>query len=395
MTAISKNKGEWAELFLLYNLLGSGLLKITNPSDKSKSVNVRIKSILREIKPGALTTFSLNNGNVSFQKEGNRIDVIPQYEFLLNSEKVRNDIVKRKGPAFLLSDKSNFFMEKIGMETPKAKSLKTTESGLPVGGKNDILITYENPTTGTINTTGFSIKSSFAHPATLQNGTKLTNFKYQITGLNERQINEINGLCQKRLKKNGEATADVISRCNKIREYGAEILPVGIESTKDHEGTFERNLMMIDMTLPSILSDLVYIHYFDKNHPVFLSEFPPLLAKLRPIQDSDYDTSFYERKIKDYLFACFAGMVPGTPWKGKTDLEGGYLIIDRNFDIYGCLSTETEAFKDYLFSSTRLEHSDGSPRRANYGKIFSDLENKFYINLNLQVRFSKSKDEEN
>lgn len=383
-----KNKGEWAELYVLYSLLGKGFLVISAPGETTGPKMI-IQSVSREDKPGIITVFSVEGDNILISENGQQQLKISQYDFLLNAEKVKQDLKKGSGSSFSLSDKSNAFMQRLGIVSPKAKSLKTEQSGLPFGGKNDILIAYQDPSSGISRTVGFSIKSSFAHPATLQNGTKLTNFVFSVDGLNANQIKDINVLCQKRARKTGEPTADVLARCDQIRNYGAIVASVGIGSSSVKKGTFERNLMMIDLALPDILSEIIYLHYFDNAHPCFLSEMPRLLAIRRPLQDPVFDIAFYERKIKDFLFACFSGMIPGTPWTGKTDQEGGYIIIDKDFGISGCLSTETEAFKNYLIKNTKLEHSDCSTARSDYGKIFLGQDNRYYINLNLQVRFCR------
>ncbi len=384
MGEIYKNKGEWAELYLLYSILGSGQLIIRDPLENKPDKTMVIESIIRCCSKGLLE-FVIDDSVVRISADGFFAN-IEQFEFMINAEKLKGELLTGKG-AFQLSSKLIDFMKRCGIDQPKARSLPSIVNGVRVGGKCDILLRYVNPRTGNRVSAGFSIKSDFACPASLQNGSFQTNFEYDLLGLSLQNISKINSICLSRRRKSGEHAVDLFGRCMKIIELGADIVPMGLAKDKNGTSTFELNLGMVDSVLPTILSDVVQLHYFSDDHPTLLSEMPKALILHRPVYDKAYDKAFYKKKIKDYLYACFAGMVPTERWSGQNDVDGGYLIIDPQFEVSGCLSTDTDDFKEYLFQNTKLEHPDCSKSRSNYGTVLVRENGIPFIRLNLQIRF--------
>lgn len=381
------NKGEWAELFLLYRLLGDGKIRIYDPSMTIFHSEMTILAITRENEPGVVVTYSLYDGVVNMKNGDTLLGSIDQYEFSLNASKVKKDLLNGTGPAFALSDKANEFMVRSFIKSPKAKSLRTLDNGLLAGGKCDLSITYSNPKTGAINVAGFSVKSSFSHASTLQNGSGSTNFLFCLDDLLESEAAQANSIVQRRLKSNGSKAPDIMARCDYLASLGKQILPVGVVPSKSGASTFRNNLMIIDSNLPDVLSQMLMIHYFGSDHECRLSEMPRLLAKCKPVKGRLFDEIYYSKRLKDYLFACFSGMVPSTPWIGRNDVDGGYIIVGKDFEPSACLSTERDAFMDYLLGSTKLEHPDSSKNRADYGEVFRGTDGRYYIRLNLQIRF--------
>ena len=87
-------------------------------------------------------------------------------------------------------------------------------------------------------------------PPTLLNAGKNTRFKYEIIGINDKDMDDINGI-DKTVDKEYMKTrmAELFKRAKKVRYHGML------------SDTYEDNLMMIDSMLPEIYGDFILYHY--------------------------------------------------------------------------------------------------------------------------------------
>ena len=98
-----------------------------------------------------------------------------------------------------------------------------------------------------------------------------------------------------------------------------------------------------------------------------------------------HNQKYYEHKVKNFLVASALGMVPHTPWNGKYDANGGYLVVKDDGDVLCYHFYDRNLFEDYLYCNTRLE----SPSSSKYGfaSLYRGDDGNCYFKLNLQVRF--------
>ena len=80
------------------------------------------------------------------------------------------------------------------------------------------------------------------------------------------------------------------------------------------------------------------------------------------------------------------GMMPNTDWNGILTSLGGFLLVKRDGDVLCYYLYNLEDFQEYLLNNTKLDTP--STTRYGIGKIIEE-DNRFYIKLNLQVRFTK------
>lgn len=114
-----------------------------------------------------------------------------------------------------------------------------------------------------------------------------------------------------------------------------------------------------------------------------------LSARLSGINPNGCDYSnnrhFYEYKIKRLLCEAALGMRPAEIWHGKYDATGGYLVVRQDGEIVCYHLYSHNQFENYLFLNTKFDTPSSS--RHHFGDIYEE-NGKFFIKLNLQIRFS-------
>ena len=111
-----------------------------------------------------------------------------------------------------------------------------------------------------------------------------------------------------------------------------------------------------------------------------------IISERNPMNyDMAYKQKYYEHKVKNFLVASALGMVPHTPWNGKYEANGGYLVVKDDGDILCYHFYDRNLFEDYLYNNTRLE----SPSQTKYkfAELYRGEDGNQYFKLNLQVRF--------
>ena len=236
--------------------------------------------------------------------------------------------------------------------------------------KADIRIKIHDINTGYETVQGFSIKSRLGSPSTLVNAGKTTNFIFEVTGnVNDDVMNGFN-TCSKKFKDR----FDFLSGCDCDIEY----------CSMDND-IFESNLQLIDGDLPKICAYMLKEYYSSGVNTVTNS-----LESLNVNNPIGYNLSkghpFYEYKFKKFLAECALGMLPSKVWDGTADATGGYIIVREDGEVLCYHLFNRNEFETYLINNTKFETASTS--RHEFGSIYKE-NGKFYIKLNLQVRFIK------
>jgi len=357
--AITGNKGEWSEIYTLFKLLGEEKVYAGDQNlNKIEALFYPIIRILRHEKEGDYN-YCLENHDVVIQTpDGMELLRMQAAEFLLKSENLLQEIKEGTG-AFSIPDVEEF-MNSIYCRSLKAKS----------SDKTDIHIILHDPRTKINSEIGFSIKSQLGGHSTLINASKATNFIYKIVDhdFSKEEINKINSI---------NTDNKVIARYNEIKKLGGKLIFDKIESL-----VFENNLIMLDGNLPEIMA-VMLVEEIDSG----VSKFPELVKNLTERNPLNFDTTqntpYYTYKLKHLLISSALGMMPATPWNGRFDANGGYLVVKGNGDVLCYHIYDKNRFEDYLFTNAYLERA--STTRHGYATI-EELDKTFLFKLNLQVR---------
>ncbi|MGL4561713.1 MAG: HpaII family restriction endonuclease [Brevinema sp.] len=145
---------------------------------------------------------------------------------------------------------------------------------------------------------------------------------------------------------------------------------------------FEANLIVIDSDLPEIIAQVLASFFSGKGSS--LNDLTSLLTKQNICNYPKPNRPYYEYKIKNFLYDVALGMTPFAPWTSSPDATGGYIIVDKNWEISCYHSYDREKFPKYLFTKTKLDTASSS--RHGFGSIYKDND-EYFIKLNLQIRF--------
>ena len=298
------------------------------------------------------------------------------------------------------------YLEELRFNTPKANL--SDEAKQEYGAKTDIIITTKNSLDNMQSTEGFSIKSHLGSNPTLFNCSQTSGFVYRIPGC------DIDGM----------------HRINDIDSLKAMISAIKSDYSLEYVGCrneiFEQNIGIVDSRMDEILNVAILAvnGYYAENISTDLPTVCEALTALNPIHRPN-PKEFYSAKIKDFLFASFAGMTASTAWSGRKKLTGGYIDVGQSGELLYYRAISDDIFANYLFQNTKIDmpdrgiQKDLAVKRANvfldghrilsqaevnsvifangvsgkrkskkgdFGYVYQDG-NEFFIALNFQIRF--------
>lgn len=359
---LSGNRGEWSEIYVFLRLLHLGKLYAADEDlNKLDNVFYNILNIIRKENIGSLE-FQINKNNRISVVKTDTEELLGEFDvsdFKIAADQLYNEIISSKTSTFTSTD-TEAFLNELNVATLKAKS----------NDKSDIRIKIHDINTGIEAVQGFSIKSRLGEASTLINAGKTTNFIYEITGeIDDLLMNEFNN-CSNLIKKRLE----VLSSAN------CGIVYHGMENK-----SFEGNLLMLDGDLPTICAEMLHLYYAEGIRDVSKS-----LEKLSRTNPMNYNLTlghpFYQYKFKKLLSECALGMTPAKTWNGMADATGGYIIVREDGEVLCYHLFNRNEFESYLIKNTKFETASTS--RHQFGSIYKEND-KYYLKLNLQIRFIK------
>lgn len=355
---LAGNKGEWSEFYAFVKLLSIG--KLYAADDKVNRVDdtyFPIIKILRSEEPGLDTEYiiSSTDGTVEVHLHADVIRKISKPSLVRMAGYLYSSIIEGGSRAFEIKD-SDKIMEELACSKISA----------PSTDKTDITMQIHDIYTGYDPICGFSIKSEMGSAPTLLNASGATNFAFEVIGLTDKQMDEVNAI---------STDTKIIDRINKIYENGL------IEYRSAKNKSFAGNLMLIDTYMDDIIAALLLDYYLGNAQ-----DCKTLVTRLENNNPMRYPRKgIYEYKFKKFLCAVALGMMPSKEWDGHDEANGGYIIVKSDGDIVAYHIYNRDAFETYLLNNTRFEK--GSTSKHGFATIYKEQDGKMYINLNLQIRF--------
>lgn len=352
------NKGEWSELYVFLKLLADG--RLYNGDGYLNKYDDRFYPILKIFRSDSADrlAYEVNAAKRMILVEGGerRIIEVGQDDMRQKAESVLSAINRSKG-SFDIPE-IHPFLQQIGCTTVKAKSTD----------KADIRIVVHNLSTGSKPELGYSIKSKLGSSSTLINANKNgTNFIFRILGIDHSQMDVFNSL-----------DGSFESKFCYLKDVGAMVAFDGVANSVLHN-----NLLLLDLGMERILSHELLAYYSSKKSTI--EEITADLTESDPLELCQQSNQpMYEYKVKQFLLAFALGMTSSKPWYGAFHANGGYIVVKEDGDIVCYHFFDRNDLENYLFYNTRFETPSTS--RHAFGKIY-EQEGRFYIKLNLQVRF--------
>lgn len=379
------NKGEWSELYTLYKLLvDQNLFPIAKKQKKNERLRMPILSILRYTAKNLGAEYRIDDDgeNIHINANGHDVKEVAKHDFEVHASELLNAIKKgakdkegAKEASFEIPSLNDF--RKLTC-CPKIKCFSKT---LPNGekDKSDLYIVIHDAMTGQTPKLGFSIKSELGYPPTLLNASPLTNFRYKLShNLSKEKVCEINAMLT-------HGHADIQGRVKAIIDAGATLEFSTIHSDKKGEHVFLENLILIDSSMPEILSNLLVLSYTEDSKR--LNTLTNKLTSMNPLKfPMRTNTKFYEAKVKRFITDVALGMLPGHPWEASHQ-AAGVLVVTENGDIDCYHVIYKASLEDYLYNDLKFETPSAS--RHGFGLIETGEDGNQYFTLNLQLRFIK------
>ena len=363
MPKLSGNKGEWSEIYVFLRLLEAGKLYAADADlKKIDDVFYNIINIVRTEKAGVLE-FRVNHlkNSVSVYNTETKETLlqVSTDEFEHMADNLYREIVSANTSSFASAD-TETFLDRIGVGTLKAKSKD----------KADIRIKIHDINTGYENVQGFSVKSRLGSPSTLVNAGKTTNFIYEITGDISDEVMTGFEECSKKFQP----------RMAYLKSKGCELNYVGMENE-----IFENNMLLIDGDLPGICAHLL-VEYYSTGVNTVEKALDTITSKNPLNYNLSKGHPFYQYKFKKFLTESALGMLPSKAWDGTADATGGYIVVREDGEVLCYHLFNRNEFENYLLKNTKFETASTS--RHQFGSIYKE-NNRYYLKLNLQVRFIK------
>ncbi len=352
----SKNKGDWSELYVLLYLLGTRNLYAADEAlRKLDNFCFPIKRVIRADEPTAKVDFVLDGVNrVEIYMNDTLTETMSSEEFLTEARALYTDILSGSGSFDI--PHSEEFLNRIHLYRLAAPSTDVT----------DIKMELHDTYTGIDQVMGFSVKSYLGGAPTLLNASGATNFIYEVSGLSDEQMNEVNAI---------DGRTKIIDRINAIVNYGG-----ALTYKKAQSNVFSGNLMMIDSRMEEIIAEMLLYSY---THGVI--DCKTIIERIEADNPLSYPRlGIYTHKFKQFLCAKALGMDPSVQWSGEDDANGGYIVAKSDGEVLAYHLYNRDKFKQYLYDNTKFERASTS--RHGYASIYK-IEDKMFINLNLQIRF--------
>ncbi|WP_157822346.1 HpaII family restriction endonuclease [Psychromonas sp. Urea-02u-13] len=381
-----RNAGEWAEFYVLLNVLSEGRLyaadgslnKLNDNYFPVISIEMQRSDSIKQNPIPVIYHVDTRNKEIKVESDG-CTDYIKMIDFKDEADRFFKIISSRKGRAFLVPEISSI-LDKLKNPVTKQSSSK----------KADIHIVIHDVMTGFENEVGFSIKSKHSSPATLINASGQTLFQYKIT--KPYKINdtyEISNLLEPHQYDRDDLPIDTgpKGRVKLLLEAGYFLSFNRIKSNN-----FQENILIIDSSLDVILSECLLV--FMSSKITSLSEIVDIVAVKNPCNFTTKDSTrlldFYKYKIKRLIVDAALGMQPKRPWSGEYDASGGYIVVKETGDVVCYHLYNWNALQDYLYYNLRFETpsstGQGSKKSYNYALHYTEHNNDF-MDICLQLRF--------
>lgn len=378
---MAANRGEWAELYVLFKLLGDGKIYAADENlNRNTGSYLEVLRIFREEANNIITEYRTGL-NIDIYIDNNLVVSIPAADFVHNADILLHTINTSSGRSFDVLQKTADFMQTAKIHSIKAKNISGFRN---IGGKNDIVMEVRDHTMSLVYIAGFSIKAKGKSAATLFNTAKASAFVYKLRHTTAADMNAINSLFTDKGGKDKNARMEYIREHNIELEFvGNKILP------NSNYSVFEDNLDMIRGDMQTIWNHVLLIHYMgtQKNRAA-LTDICNILAEQNPLNKRN-PYAFYEKAIKDFLYAAFSGMTASLRWNGQETVNGGYIVAKDNGEVLVYHTRSGEAFKSFLFKTTKIDRPEASENKGYpYAHVY-EKDGEFFIDLNFQVRFIK------
>jgi len=404
------NRGEWTEAYVFIKLLADGRIYGADSNfNKNENLFLDILRILRYESAGILEfkrQTGTNPAEITASCNSTTFKVITAPELSQKAsylyDAIKNITDKKRK---LSISEIETFLSSLKFSSPKAPVMPK-EWQDKYGKKTDIIITTLSSTDRAEATEGFSIKSHLGSSPTLFNSSEGSRFVYKVVGCSEQDMHRINAIDY------AKQMVQAIKDDNHL----------SLEFVQTYGDICDSNLALIDSQMTNIMQValLLQIGYLGDDVKSDVPAIADALAEFNPLKVR-HPEFFYPTKMKDFLFASFAGMTAAEKWDGRKRLTGGYIDVSPNGDVLYYRAMSDDVFSSYLYENTYFDRPDRGvlkdlaclhgraylegrtpskeeiyevefknnkkrPKKGNWGYIYEE-NGEYFFDLNFQIRF--------
>lgn len=398
MPDLCGNKGEWSEIYIFLKLMSDGKVYAADKNmNRLTNVFLNIIKIIREeyrnqkyeYYTGPVVKIFLNETEV-----GPDVNIT---DFQTTRDQLWDVLKNTPRGNGITCDTVETFLSSIYVTKLKAPAAQQNEF---FGGTQDITMQVQDYRNGIASVIGFSCKSDFTAKSTLFNASKEnTNFTFEIVGnIDDTLMDQFNNTYTIRNKKNKETGLmephEVVAIRERIQLLKAAECDIVYSNMPVNSA--KRNLILSGGNeMPLIVANMLKAYYFEGEGQAANSSIEYALDYVVRNNSAEYEfddtASMYRRKIGTLLYDMFTGMRLAKAWDGRSSVNGGYIVAKDDGDVVAYHSCMADEFKDFLIHQLGFESPSAS--RHQYMQIYKE-NGKYYLKLNLQVRFKGVSDEE-
>lgn len=379
------NRGEWAELYVFYYLLGEGQIGVSDSIDAKPEAKLNITRIYRDNKSYEIGPTSVSIRGIANNWNGPSIE---RKRFQRASQAIMKTIQSTNGAqgAFEMEKDIYIFMAESYVDTISAPNVQSDDLPTVPGGKVDIVMQIEDPHTSQIFDAGYSIKYKGAASPTLFNTSQASKITYLITK-DGRPLSDTEQASLNLIIDSGQR-GRIQNMVKKALESGCQLTIVDDSNfLLEGQSIFKRNLDLISSDMYQVLGEYVLAYYSTGINNI--SQLKDILVDNGSVfaenRTRDQKDRLYSVRMKDFLIASFAGLTASREWDGTATVNGGLITVNNegNFSVFP--TNNLERFRNYLFSNSKFDTP--SSTRHGTSKIFQK-DGSTYLNLNFQIRLN-------
>ncbi len=215
-----------------------------------------------------------------------------------------------------------------------------------------------------------------------------TNFIFEVTGnMDDEKMEHFNNIFKTAVRK-GEICFDIATaeRMQYLHQIGCDIQFVGTAKNEARTNLIKCGGMEMPMVMGGMLKKF---YYENLSGPTSVEDCIDYLAK-NDIASYGFDDlkNTYRGKIAHFFLCAFTGMRLGSPWNGRQEVNGGYIVVKNNGDVVAFHSTIADEFKDFLVAKMRMESPSHSRHKD---MVIYKEDDRYFLKLALQLRFTLSR----
>lgn len=338
------NKGEWSEIYIFFKLLSDG--KIYAADKDMKKLRDKFLSIIRiireEIKGKEYSYYS--GKEIKIVLNENEIATVDCSKISSYKNKIWDMIISSTETTFTNKNITDF-LESMYISKLKSPAEKTNSY---FGGTQDIVLETQDYRSGINQIMGFSCKSDINAGSTLFNASgDNTNFEFRIDGsMSDNLAQQFNSL----FDKSGHTS--VYERMRFLHKNNLDLIFV------NPVGKFARENLITccGIEMPQVIGGMLKYYFYECN-----GEKTSVKECLRYLSSKDFasygfedNNDTYKLRIENLLYSMFTGLKLGKKWSGRSEVNGGYIVVKKDGDVVAYHSCIADEFKEFLLEKLTL-----------------------------------------